>query len=223
MKMNSQKAVRELWHALFALAGLKTGKRRFWSWHEIPSVFFFSACGKWVAVACVRASVRVLKKERRARTSLCVCVCVRAPIFSFSPHQLQLSFKSRAPISISTRITWSKKQGFRECVHTSSVCCESRALDGSLSSLAKGGVTHRRRDERQHTAWFKYRRAWTNKTEPGEEEIEAGTDRERDERNVKTMDGCFAGCHVPARRENNLCFTSLVCFESRVCVCVFMH
>lgn len=100
------------------------------------------------------------------------------------------------------------------------MCCESRALDGSLSSLAKGGVTHRRRDERQHTAWFKYRRAWTNKTEPGEEEIEAGTDRERDERNVKTMDGCFAGCHVPARRENNLCFTSLVCFKSRVCVCV---
>lgn len=84
--MNSQKAVRELWHALFALAGLKTGKRRFWSWHEIPSVFFFPACGKWVAVACVRASVRVLKKERRARTSLCVCVCVCAPLFSHFPH-----------------------------------------------------------------------------------------------------------------------------------------
>ena len=53
-------------------------------------------------------------------------------------------------------------------------------MDGSLSLLAKGGVTHRRRDERQHTAWFKYRRAWTNKTEPGEDEIEEGSDREKE-------------------------------------------
>ena len=45
-------------------------------------------------------------------------------------------------------------------------------------------------------------------------------EREREERDVKTMDGCLAGCHVPARRENNSCFTSLVCFKSRVCVCV---
>ena len=112
------------------------------AWNSIS--FFFSppACGKQVAVACVRASVRVLKKEHRDRTSLCVClcvsVCVCASLFSHFPHISCSSASKAVPRSPSLHGSRDpKKQGFRERVHTSSVCCESRALDGSLELVGK--------------------------------------------------------------------------------------
>lgn len=170
--MNSQKAVRELWHALFALASPKTEKKLLRVGIKFHQFFcLWQVCGKcWCPCQYV-----CVKKAYCAYIYiyLCLNVCV-------SSVGGDRCISASQPGTVSIRRSCNLKQGFQEHVHTSLVLWVT-CLDTSLSLLAKGRVTHTRRYERQHTAWFKYRQARTNKAERGEE-TEVWTEKQREKR-----------------------------------------
>lgn len=159
------------------------------SWHKISSV---SPPVASVRPVLASMPVCVLKKDT-VHTYVFVCLYVNISALVFETHfSSHFSDKySSASQLVALCIgrdgvrSCDLKQGFQEHVHTSLVL-RVTCLDTCLSLLAKGKVTHRRRDERQQTAWFKYRPAWTNKGEQGEETEED-----------------MNGCHVPMRRRGN--------------------